>query len=154
MYACLQRTHLHIRCRGKFRKRPVQFHCLLFFFFRCFKKRQKKKVLSMAEIKKAGYLFPLCIYFRVSHERERERLQCAIHSAFTHEADPEQTELAQYGKHLTGAGIKASYYLLVLCSVTISALLGQVQVVLRELAHFLHSAASAELSHALFLPRF
>lgn len=69
-------------------------------------------------------------------------------------ADPEQTELAQYGKHLTGAGIKASHYLLALCSLTISALLGQVQVVLGELAHFLHSAASAELSRALVLPRF
>lgn len=69
-------------------------------------------------------------------------------------ADPEQTELAQYGKHLTGAGIKASHYLLALCSITISALLGQVQVVLGELAHFLHSAASAELSRALFPPRF
>jgi len=55
-------------------------------------------------------LFPLCIYFLVPHERERERLQCAIHSAIIHEADPEQTELAQDGKHLTGAGIKASVY--------------------------------------------
>lgn len=155
MYACL---HRGLTCTSDVEESlgKGRFNSTAFFssFSGALKKDKKKKVLSMAEIKKAGYLFPLCIYFLVSHERERERLQCAIHSAFTHEADPEQTELAQYGKHLTGAGIKASYYLLVLCSVTISALLGQVRVVLRELAHFLHSAASAELSHALFLPRF